>query len=118
VNPHSPLLPTDSTRWGKLLLDLASKVILVSGTHGKIFLSHDLGSRANLNTKRSISVPAADLIENTQRYYEVHYVLLPICTVATVVKAMYNLYCGVFVCDSNPHSQPFLASFLIILSAI
>lgn len=33
-------------------------------------------------------LPAVDLTDNTQRYYKIHFVLSPVCTVATVVKAM------------------------------
>lgn len=33
-------------------------------------------------------VPTVDLIENTQKYYEIHSVLLPMYTVAIIDKAM------------------------------
>jgi hypothetical protein len=34
-----------------------------------------------------------DLRQNTERYYKIHFVLLPICTVATAVKAI-RKYCS------------------------
>jgi hypothetical protein len=49
----------------------------------------------------------ADLIQNTERSYEIHSVLLPICTAATDVKVVCQ-YCSKFLgCNSNPHSQSF-----------
>jgi hypothetical protein len=41
------------------------------------------------------------------RWFEIHSVLLPICTVATAVRAMCNCCGRDFRCDSNPHAQYF-----------
>jgi hypothetical protein len=56
--------------------------------------------------------PAADLTENSQRYYEIHSVLLPICTVAKAVKAMCKNCSRISGYDSNPCSQPFIITQL------
>jgi hypothetical protein len=45
----------------------------------------------------------ADLAQGTQGYYNIYPVFLPICTMATAVKAMYTGYDRVFGCDLNPH---------------
>jgi hypothetical protein len=35
--------------------------------------------------------------------FQYQSIILPICTVATAVKAMCKYCCTVIVCDSNPH---------------
>jgi hypothetical protein len=51
--------------------------------------------------------PTADLIDNTQRYYEIYSVLLQICTVATAVKTMWKYCYRGFGCNLNPRSHCF-----------
>jgi hypothetical protein len=48
-----------------------------------------------------------DLIQNIQGHHEIYPLLLPICTVATAVKAMCKCCGRIFVCDSNPPPQSF-----------
>jgi hypothetical protein len=64
---------------GKLLLALASTVILSSESHGTYADAHS----------DSVQLPCF-LIENSQ-IYEIYYTLLPVCTVATAVKAIKRL---------------------------
>jgi len=61
--------------------------------------------------------PIADLSENTQTYYKICSLLLPICTIATAVKAVCRYCCRVSGCDSHPHFC-FLIMHVNLLSLI
>jgi hypothetical protein len=47
------------------------------------------------------------LTQNTQRFYEIDSVLLPVCTVATAVKPTCRLCRKFSACDCDPQSQSF-----------
>jgi hypothetical protein len=53
--------------------------------------------------------PTVNLTEKPQRYYELYYIPLPICTVAMPITAMCKYRGRVFVCDLNPHSQSYMS---------
>jgi hypothetical protein len=54
-------------------------------------------------------------VQNTQWYYEMYSVLLPVCIVTTTVKAM-CMHCGrVFGNDSNPCSEPYCLKHVLFL---
>jgi hypothetical protein len=52
-------------------------------------------------------VAYADLTEKAHKFYETFSVLLPICTVATAVKAMNEYYGAVVSCDLSLHSEAY-----------
>jgi hypothetical protein len=43
-----------------------------------------------------------DLLENTQTYYKIYFLLLPIYAIATAVEAVWWFCCRVCGCDSHP----------------
>jgi hypothetical protein len=55
-----------------------------------------------------VSSGTLNLIHNSLRYYEIYSLLLPIHTVATVVKAIRKYSGRVSGCNSNPHSPNLL----------
>jgi hypothetical protein len=73
-----------------------------------VLVSHRNENPLNMCENSSFLFPAMYLIQNTQRYYEIHSLLLPICTVATAVKTIYKCCGRVSGCSLNPHSQSFL----------
>jgi hypothetical protein len=98
------------TQWvtAKLLLALASTVILVSEPHRTRYHISWLWEPSESFFKLTkdavllFRVSYADLIGNTQKYYEIYSTLSPIYTVATVTNTMCKYFGG---CESNPHSN-------------
>ena len=45
----------------------------------------------NMYENVTIQFPTVDLTENTYRYYEFHFLILPVCGVATAVSSMQEL---------------------------
>lgn len=54
-----------------------------------------------------IMFPTVNLTDNTPRHYKIHTILLAMCMVAMVVKAMHKNCSRIFEHDSNPQSQLF-----------
>jgi hypothetical protein len=105
-HPKSQKIPV---KFSIMLLVLANTAVLgfeSRGTHGYILLLQDSGRSTTLSSLRKILLVelklnwilchSLNLSENTEMHYEIYTVHLPISTVSTVVKFMFQNFCRIF----------------------
>lgn len=57
----------------------------------------------------SFLLPAADVLENNQICCKIYFALLPVCTIAKTIKAIYKYFDRVFEYDLSCHSFYFVS---------